>query len=546
MSSSDSDGHPCSSQSAMTSETSSDVQCCQLGMFTDAEHLFSGIRKAGPVYCHMMRDGQWMCEDLDALVDRIRQAPKSADPDNTITMKILSLNPSRVHLTFVRLYTNRNITKLRERGLFLEILPTESQQIVDQLTRTPQSVYCGFDPTSPSLHIGHLLCLINLIHCQRAGHQPIVVIGGATAILGDPSGHDKERVPLDDTRVVENSMAIQHTVKSVFDNHQKYFWKQQDHLAPVYILNNLQWYERMNVINFLSKYGKDFRLGDLLSRKTVRDRMESSSSGGLSVTEFCYQIFQAYDWFHLSQKYGCRFQIGGNDQQGNIRTGIEFLKRHLDLNVYGLSCPLLVDNRGFKLGKSSPLRQRFWLNKTMSSPFDIYQHFRNVSDSQVEQYLKLFTFIPDIEISNIMREHIRNPERYKAQVILAKNVVHLVHGDEGLEDALLCTEALFSQKTEALAKLNMVQLERLFLNIPSINLAYEPGLTLKRMIVQTRHCETEIDAENLIQKGAVYLNHVRITNPDVVILNDEHVLPSKCSVLMIGKKAYFLIRWQNT
>ncbi|KAG1667021.1 Tyrosine--tRNA ligase, mitochondrial [Nymphon striatum] len=236
----------------------------------------------------------------------------------------------------VRSYTNRNIFKLHERGILEDIFP-ESQLNISDLFSSPQCFYSGFDPTADSLHVGNLLVLIALIHCQRAGHQVLTVIGDGTAQIGDPSDKSKDREALPVKEIRENGKSIGNSIKRIFENHQKCFWKDNvdtSSLQSVMILHNSEWYDNLNVIQFLSSYGRQLRMGSMLSRKSVSKRLNSEF--GMNFSEFSYQILQAYDWFHLLNNHKCRFQIGGSDQMGNIHSGYELIHNLVKDKVYGV------------------------------------------------------------------------------------------------------------------------------------------------------------------------------------------------------------------
>ena len=292
------------------------------------------------------------------------------------------------------------------------------------LIREPQCVYAGFDPTADSLHVGNLLVLMNLLHWQRAGHQVIALLGGATGLIGDPSHRTSERTELNNLVANENITNIGTNIRTIFENHDKYFWKDKDVLKPPIIVNNLDWYRDVNVIDFIKGVGRHFRLGSMMGRTSVQSRL--NSEGGMSFAEFTYQIFQAYDWVHLLKTNNCRFQIGGTDQMGNMVAGYDLIGKLTNKNVYALTLPLITAEGGKKFGKS--VGNAVWLTEEKSSSFQLYQFFIRSKDSDVENYLKLFTFLPLGRIEDIMRSHTKAPEKRGAQKELAENVTLLVHG----------------------------------------------------------------------------------------------------------------------
>jgi tyrosyl-tRNA synthetase len=289
----------------------------------------------------------------------------------------------------------------------------------------PQTVYAGFDPTASSLHVGNLLILMNLLHWQRGGHKVIIVLGGATGLIGDPSHREYERMAMEEVTVNQNTNSIKENIMKIFDNHEKYFWKDAKFpLTPIIIKNNIDWYKDVNILEFVRNIGHHFRMGTMLNKTSVQGRLKSES--GMSFTEFTYQVFQAYDWLHLFNKYKCKFQIGGSDQLGNISAGHELISRISKKNVFGLTLPLITGEGGKKFGKS--LQNAVWLSSNKSSSFQLYQFFIRTNDSDVEAYLKLFTFLPLTEIKQIIEEHKKHPNQRKAQHVLAQNVTLLVHG----------------------------------------------------------------------------------------------------------------------
>jgi len=298
-------------------------------------------------------------------------------------------------------------------------------KIVNLLNKSPQCVYAGFDPTADSLHIGNLLILMDLLHWQRTGHQVIALVGGATGLIGDPSDRKSERIEIEKHLIEENVKSITKNIKIIFDNHENYFWKQkQKNLKPLILVNNLDWYTNVNIIEFVRNIGKYFRMGTMLHKSSVQLRLNSDT--GMSFTEFIYQVLQAYDWLQLMERYKCHFQIGGNDQLGNISSGHDLITKMKNKQVYGLTLPLLTAEGGKKFGKS--LLNAVWLSPTKSSSFQLYQYFIRTKDSDVEKFLKLFTFLPLNKISEIINTHMKNPEDRKAQKILAEQVTLLVHG----------------------------------------------------------------------------------------------------------------------
>uniref|UniRef100_A0ABI7Y626 Tyrosine--tRNA ligase n=1 Tax=Felis catus TaxID=9685 RepID=A0ABI7Y626_FELCA len=375
----------------------------------------------------------------------------------------------------------------KARGLFKEFFPErgtkiELPELFDRGTGNfPQTIYCGFDPTADSLHVGHLLALLGLFHFQRAGHNVIALVGGATARLGDPSGRTKEREALGAERVRSNARALRQGLEAMGANHQQLFADGRP-WGSFTVLDNSAWYQKQHLVDFLSAVGGHFRMGTLLSRLSVQTRLRSPE--GMSLAEFFYQVLQAYDFYYLFQHYGCRVQLGGSDQLGNIMSGYEFIHKLTGEDVFGITVPLITSTTGAKLGKSAG--NAVWLNRDKTSPFELYQFFVRQQDDLVERYLKLFTFLPLPEIDHIMQLHEKEPEKRGPQKRLAAEVTKLVHGQEGLASA-------------------------------------------KRY--------------RMITEGGVSINHRQVTNPESVLVVGQHILKNGLSLLKIGKRNFYIIKW---
>ncbi|KAL0109397.1 hypothetical protein PUN28_014459 [Cardiocondyla obscurior] len=426
--------------------------------------------------------------------------------------------------------------------MYEDIFPdTNTNKIVDLLKSSPQCVYAGFDPTADSLHVGNLLVLMNLLHWQKAGHQVIALVGGATGLIGDPSHRKSERVEMERYLIEENLKSITTNIETIFNNHEKYFWKNKEvKLKPIMILNNLDWYTNVNVIEFIRNIGKYFRMGTMLGRSSVQSRLNSDD--GMSFTEFTYQVFQAYDWLHLMKNYECRFQIGGSDQMGNIMSGYDLITKSTKKDVYGLTLPLITAEGGKKFGKS--LLNAVWLSSTKSSSFQLYQYFVRTKDSDVEKFLKLFTFLPLNKINEIMASHKNCPEIRRAQKLLAEQVTLLVHGEDGLLSARRASAALFDKSIESFVKLNASELVDVFEGATIVDVLGHPGITVYELAKKVNCFKSDNDAERIITAGGFYVNHQKITNLNEVIVPGIHILSNNTSLLRVGKKTYHIVRWQ--
>ncbi|KAK4303645.1 hypothetical protein Pmani_024354 [Petrolisthes manimaculis] len=428
-----------------------------------------------------------------------------------------------------------------ERGLWADYFPnTNINHLSQTLTRHTNTIYAGFDPTADSLHVGNLLVLVALLHCQRAGHHTIALVGGGTGRVGDPSGRTTSRTPLTQTQLTHNTQHITHNIQHIFHNHNEYFNTQGASLHPLRVVNNLDWYQGVCILDFLEGVGNSLRVGDLLSRHSVHTRL--SSQHGLSYTEFSYQALQAYDWLYLYDKYNCTIQIGGSDQMGNIYTGHYLIEKERDTQVTGLTLPLIKNKSGEKFGKSSG--NCVWLSEKHTSPFELYQYFINTKDSEVEKLLLLFTFLPIEDIKNIMNKQRSEPEKRHAQTKLAENVTLLVHGISGLEAAQHTTMALYSpQHSHLLTHLTTQEMERLFTSITSLVL--EPGISILELALKAGTFKDTYTARRIIEGGGFYINQSRVNNADLILIPHTHILLNGLTLLRVGKKKYYLVKWLN-
>ncbi|XP_046404517.1 tyrosine--tRNA ligase, mitochondrial isoform X2 [Ischnura elegans] len=424
------------------------------------------------------------------------------------------------HKFMLRTYSSRNILALSERGFLQDIFPSNSAaEIIDVLNSHPQVVYAGFDPTADSLHVG-----------------------GATAQIGDPSGRSSERPKLAVETVERNKSSISECIKSLFDNHEKYFWlkeSQKKKLQKVIIVDNERFYRDMSVIDFVSHIGCHFRVGPMLSKSMVQSRL--SSDVGLSFSELAYQTFQAYDWLHLLRNYNCRFQIGGSDQMGNIVAGHDLIGRVVDTKVYGLTVPIVTSETGDKFGKSAG--NAVWLSNQKTSSFELYQYLVRTPDADVEKMLKFFTFDSLSNIEQLMKKHKANPELWLAQKKLADSVTLLVHGEQGLKSAHLATSALYDKDLESLACLTSDDIRLIFRGAAKSQLLLSPGMTTLNLAMSAGCFGNESDAKRIISAGGFYINHKRVTNYNEILTKAVHILPNNISLVRVGKRNYYIVQW---
>ncbi|XP_053283257.1 tyrosine--tRNA ligase, mitochondrial [Pleuronectes platessa] len=430
---------------------------------------------------------------------------------------------------------------LNRRGVLKDSFPENAAQ--DQLPRLLQSgaqtVYCGFDPTADSLHVGNLLAIIGLLHFRSAGHHVLAVLGGATAQIGDPSGKTSEREPLSADTVEENTRSIRESIQRIFSNHEVHFHDASRKPGTVTVLNNLSWYKDWGVVAFLSEAGRHFRMGTMLSRQSVQSRLKSSD--GMSLTEFTYQVFQAYDFHHLNQVYGCRIQLGGTDQLGNLMSGHDYIHKVSGEEVYGLTTPLVTSSAGDKLGKTAG--NAVWLNRDKTSPFELYQFFLRLPDNTVEGYLKLFTFLPLAEVERLMEQQREDPSKRLAHKRLAAEVTKLVHGKEGLESAKRCTDVLFHSSVQALEEMSDEELQELFREAPFVELLLEPGTTVIDACRRVNAIPEGPRGYQMLSDGAVWINHRRTNKPEQVLIPKLHILSNGLTLLKVGKRNFYIIKW---
>ncbi|XP_059472108.1 tyrosine--tRNA ligase, mitochondrial [Neocloeon triangulifer] len=437
--------------------------------------------------------------------------------------------------------SERNVLGLRRGKLFEDIFPNEARNEVSALLSSGQQcVYAGFDPTSDSLHVGNLLILINLLHWQRAGHDTIALVGGATGLIGDPSGRSTERPELAYQKVEANAAGIRENIETIFKNHHDFIW-QKKQLPPVRVVNNLSWYKELDLLHFFSRIGRHFRVGQMLSRHSVKSRLASEQ--GISFTEFSYQIFQSYDWLHLLKNYNCRFQVGGNDQMGNIVSGHDLIGQAEKKNVYGLTLPLIVSESGSKFGKSAG--NAVWLNADKTPPFELYQFFVRTPDLNTENLLRLFTFLPDEEIDNLRKSLLEEPHKRAAQEALAEQVTLLVHGESGLRTAQLASDALYKGDLAALEQLPLESINRLFSGASVCTLDPNKTRTIMEFALETKCYRDEIDAKPRISAGGFYVNMRRMNDPNQVFHPADFILKNKITLVRTGKRNYHIINWTS-
>lgn len=413
--------------------------------------------------------------------------------------------------------------ELKARGLIFQV--TDEAALEKQLNEESVKLYIGFDPTADSLHIGHLLPILTLRRFQQNGHVPIALVGGGTGMIGDPSFKDAER-QLNTLDTVQNwSQSIKNQLSGIIDFENKE--------NPAIVANNYEWLGELKLIDFLRDVGKNFTINYMMSKESVKRRIES----GISYTEFAYQLLQAYDFYELNRRYGCLLQLGGSDQWGNITSGIELIRREEGKQAFGLTMPLITKADGTKFGKTEG--NAVWLDPEKTSPYEFYQFWINTDDRDAVKFLKYFTFLSLEEIAAIEEEFTAAPEQRAAQKALAKEVTVLVHGAEAYDQAVHISEALFSGNVK---NLNAEEIKQGFKNVPSYQVQAEDDLNLVEILLTSGIEKSKRQAREDITNGAIYINGDRVQDV-AYTLSDQDKLVDEYIVVRRGKKKYFVLQF---
>ena len=425
------------------------------------------------------------------------------------------------------------IKELTWRGMIHSVMPGTEEQLNKEMT----TAYLGIDPTADSLHIGHLCGVMMLRHFQRCGHKPIVLVGGATGMIGDPSGKSAERNLLDEKTLRHNQEAIKHQL-------EKFLTFDQSAPNAAKMVNNYDWMSGFSFLDFAREIGKHITVNYMMAKDSVKRRLNGEARDGLSFTEFTYQLLQGFDYLHLYETEGCRLQLGGSDQWGNITTGTELIRRKLGGEAYALTCPLITKADGRKFGKTES--GCVWLDPARTSPYKFYQFWLNVSDADAEKYLKIFTFLTQEEIAALAEEHAKDPGQRPMQKRLAKELTCMVHSEKDYEAAVAASQILFSNKAaDALHKLDEQTLLDVFEGVPMHDIKasdLEAGIPLLDLVaVKTPVFPSKGEARKMIQQGGVSVNKEKVTDPCAVV-GKEALLGGQYIHVQRGKKNHALIR----
>lgn len=419
--------------------------------------------------------------------------------------------------------TNVLIEDLKWRGLIYQ--QTDEQGIEDLLNKEQVTLYCGADPTADSLHIGHLLPFLTLRRFQEHGHRPIVLIGGGTGMIGDPSGKSEERVLQTEEQVDKNIEGISKQMHNIFEFGT-------DHGAV--LVNNRDWLGQISLISFLRDYGKHVGVNYMLGKDSIQSRLEH----GISYTEFTYTILQAIDFGHLNRELNCKIQVGGSDQWGNITSGIELMRRmYGQTEAYGLTIPLVTKSDGKKFGKSES--GAVWLDAEKTSPYEFYQFWINQSDEDVIKFLKYFTFLGKEEIDRLEQSKNEAPHLREAQKTLAEEVTKFIHGEDALKDAIRISQALFSGD---LKSLSAKELKDGFKDVPQVTLSNDTT-NIVEVLIETGISPSKRQARENVNNGAIYINGERQQDVNYALAPEDKI-DGEFTIIRRGKKKYFMVNYQ--
>ncbi len=423
------------------------------------------------------------------------------------------------------------VEELTWRGMIHSMMPGTEEQLAKEMT----TAYLGIDPTADSLHIGHLVGVMMLRHFQRCGHKPLALVGGATGMIGDPSGKSAERNLLDEATLRHNQECIKKQLSKFLD-----FDSDAPNAAEM--VNNYDWMKDFSFLAFIRDIGKHITVNYMMAKDSVKKRLSAESSVGMSFTEFTYQLVQGFDFYHLFETKNCKLQLGGSDQWGNITTGTELIRRKLGGEAYALTCPLITKADGGKFGKTES--GNVWLDRRYTSPYKFYQFWLNVSDADAEKYIKIFTFLPKEEVEALVAEHAQAPHLRVLQKRLAKEITIMVHSEQDYEMAVEASSILFGNATsDSLKKLDEDTLLAVFDGVPTFEVSRDEVLGKKLMDVLTESAAvfaSKGEMRKLIQNGGFAVNKEK--NSDLELsLDAELLLNEKYLLVQKGKKNYYLL-----
>jgi len=420
------------------------------------------------------------------------------------------------------------IGELSWRGLVQDLMPGTKEQLEKEST----TGYIGFDPTADSLHIGSLVPILLLVHMQRAGHNPVALVGGATGMVGDPSGKTAERNLLSEDVLEKNVAGIKKQLEKYLDF---------DVMSPnpAEMVNNYDWFKQMDFLGFIREVGKHITINYMLNKESVKKRIEGEA--GLSFTEFSYQLIQGYDFLWLYQHKNCKLQMGGSDQWGNITTGTELIRRKTGGEAFGVTCPLITKADGGKFGKTES--GNIWLDAEKTSPYQFYQFWLNAADSDAEKWIRIFTFLKKDEIENLIAEHRNDASKRILQKRLAQQVTFFVHGEEEYQKAIETTGKLFVPQNASAESLSPEDLENMegIVNVQYAMSNLQSGIDLVSFLTDTAIFPSKGEARKMIQNGGVSINRKKVDSLQMTV-DRSTLLHEKYLLVQKGKKNYYLVK----
>jgi tyrosyl-tRNA synthetase len=424
------------------------------------------------------------------------------------------------------------VEELTWRGMIHDVMPGTEEHLLEGL----RSAYVGIDPTADSLHIGHLVGVMMLKHFQEAGHRPVALVGGATGMIGDPSGKSNERNLLTEATLLQNQNALKNQLSKFLD-----FESEAENAAVM--VNNYDWMKDFSFLSFIRDVGKHITVNYMMSKDSVKKRLSSDSSEGMSFTEFTYQLVQGYDFLHLYRELDCTLQMGGSDQWGNITTGTELIRRIGEGKGYALTCPLITKADGTKFGKTES--GNIWLDPVRTSPYRFYQYWLNTSDEDAEKFIKIFTFLSKEEIEGLIAQHKEAPHLRELQRKLAEEITVMVHSAEEYENAVKASEVLFGKSTaEDLKKLNEATFLDVFEGVPQAKIDradVEAGLDMiAALSAKTDFLSSNGEARRALKENSISVNKEKVTEDYTITTND--LLNDKYVIINKGKRNTYILR----
>ncbi len=423
------------------------------------------------------------------------------------------------------------VEELRWRGMLHDMMPETEEYLLKNKT----TGYIGFDPTADSLHIGSLVPIILLMHFQQAGHNPIALVGGATGMVGDPSGKSEERNLLDEETLAKNVAGVKSQLARFLN-----FDSTSENAAQ--LVNNYDWMKEISLIEFVRDIGKHITVNYMMAKDSVKKRLDSDSQTGMSFTEFTYQLFQGYDFYHLYKEKDCKLQMGGSDQWGNITTGTELIRRKAQGKAYALTCKLITKADGTKFGKTAG--GNVWLDANRTSPYKYYQYWLNCSDEDAENYIKIFTFLDKQTIETLIAEHKETPHLRILQKKIGEEVTIMTHGNEAYENAIKASNILFGNSTaDDLKTLDEQTFLDVFEGVPQAEIersAIEKSLGIVAAFADYGFLKSNGEVRRALSENSISVNKEKVTEDFVITKND--LIADKFVLLQRGKKSYFLLK----